>query len=79
MKEKIGFIAVGQAGGNIGKLLKTNGFDVVFLNSSKGDLDTLNIDEDKKYHISEGLGCAKDRKVAKQVAKNDFRNINEFI
>ncbi len=79
MKEKIGFIAVGQAGGNIGKLLKTNGFDVVFLNSSKGDLDTLNIDEDKKYHISEGLGCAKDRKVAKQVAKNDFKNINEFI
>lgn len=79
MKEKIGFIAVGQAGGNIGKLLKTNGFDVVFLNSSKGDLDTLNIDKDKKYHISEGLGCAKDRKVAKQVAKNDFKNINDFI
>lgn len=79
MKEKIGFIAVGQAGGNIGKLLKINGFDVVFLNSSKGDLDTLNINEDKKYHISKGLGCAKDRKMAKQVAKNDFKNINEFI
>lgn len=79
MKNKIGFIAVGQAGGNIGKLLKDNGFDVVFLNSSKGDLDTLNVDENKKYHISDGLGCAKDREVAKQVAKNDFKNINEFI
>lgn len=79
MRNKIGFIAVGQAGGNIGKELKTNGFDVVFINSSKGDLDTLNIDEDKKYHISDGLGCAKDRDIAKQVAKNDFKNVNEFI
>lgn len=44
MKDKIGFIAVGQAGGNIGKLLKTNGFDIELLNLSEGDLDTLNVD-----------------------------------
>ncbi len=79
MREKLGFIAVGQAGGNIGKLLKSNGFDVVFINSSKGDLDTLNVDEDKKYHIADGLGCAKDRETAKEIAKNDFNNINDFI
>lgn len=79
MKEKIGFVAVGQAGGNIGKLLKLNGFNVVFINSSEGDLDTLNIDEDIKYHITNGLGCAKDRDSAKQVAKEDFKSVNEFI
>ncbi|WP_250277610.1 FtsZ/tubulin family protein [[Clostridium] colinum] len=79
MKEKIGFIAIGQAGGNIGKLLKVNGFDVVFINSSKGDLDTVNVDENIKYHIKNGLGCAKDRDSAKKVAKDDFNAINEFI
>ncbi len=79
MREKIGIIAIGQAGGNIGKLLKLKGFDVAFINSSKGDLDTLNIDKNIKYHIKNGLGCAKDRDTAKQVAKNDFSAINEFI
>lgn len=79
MKEKIGFIAVGQAGGNIGFLLQQKGFDVVFVNTSEGDLSTINIDKDKKYHIKNGLGCAKDRNNAKEVAKNDFNSINEFI
>lgn len=79
MREKLGIIAVGQAGGNIGKSLKSKGFDVVFINSSKGDLDTLGIDKDRKYHIANGLGSAKDRDTAKQVAKNDFENINKFI
>ncbi|WP_317367408.1 hypothetical protein [uncultured Tyzzerella sp.] len=79
MKDKIGFIAVGQAGGNIGFLLNQKGFDVAFINTSEGDLATINIDGDKKYHIKNGLGCAKDRATAKEVAKNDFNSINQFI
>ncbi len=79
MKNKIGVICIGQAGGNLGFLLKKENFDVAFINSSKGDLDTLNIDESKKYHIKDGLGCAKDRTTAKQIAQKDFSNINEFL
>ena len=79
MKDKIGIICIGQAGGNLGFLLKNENFDVCFINSSKGDLDTLNVDDSKKYHITNGLGCAKDRTTAKQIAKKDFCNINEFL
>lgn len=79
MKNKIGIICIGQAGGNIGFLMKNENFDVVFINSSKGDLDTLNIEKSKKYHITDGLGCAKDRTTAKQIAQKDFSNINEFL
>ena len=79
MKSKIGIICIGQAGGNIGVLMKNENFDVAFINSSKGDLDTLNVDTSKKHHITDGLGCAKDRATAKQIAQKDFSNINEFL
>lgn len=79
MKSKIGIICIGQAGGNIGVLMKNENFDVAFINSSKGDLDTLNVDASKKHHITDGLGCAKDRATAKQIAQKDFSNINEFL
>lgn len=79
MKNKIGFICIGQAGGNIGKLLKLKSFDVCFVNSSQGDLDTIKgVDEKHKYHIKNGLGCEKERLTAKLVAKEDFTDINKF-
>ncbi len=34
-------MAIGQAGGNIGRLLEEKGFTVLFINTSKEDLDTL--------------------------------------
>ena len=33
MKKRVGFIAVGQAGGNIGSALEKNGWNVLFLNT----------------------------------------------
>ena len=41
MKKKISFIAVGQAGGNIGQLFEEKGFPVLYVNTSQEDLDTL--------------------------------------
>lgn len=80
MKNKIGIICVGQAGGNLGFLLKNQKFDVAFINSSKGDLDTLKVvNENEKYHITDGLGCAKERDTAKKIAQKDFNNINNFL
>lgn len=73
MKEKIGFIAVGQAGGNIGNLFEKKGYPVLYLNTSKEDLEVTK--GKYKYHILNGEGCNKDRKKAKQLIIEDFENI----
>ena len=74
MKNKIAFVAVGQAGGNIGQLFEDKGFTVLYVNTSQEDLDTL--EKAKfKYHIPNGEGCNKDRRKAKQLVIDDFDNI----
>ena len=61
MKNKIAFVAVGQAGGNIGQLFEQKGYNVLYINTSQEDLDTL--EKAKfKYHIPNGEGCNKDRR-----------------
>lgn len=77
MKSKVGFIAVGQAGGNIGSKFETLGYDVLFLNTSEEDLSTLNTKF--KYHINGGEGCNKDRNKAKDLVIEDFENIGREI
>lgn len=78
MKSKIGFLAIGQAGGNIGQLLEAKGYTVLFINTSKEDLNTL--DKAKfKYHITGGEGCNRDRHKAKQLVIDDFDNIAQEI
>ncbi len=78
MKNKIAFVAVGQAGGNIGQLFEDKGFNVFYINTSKEDLDTL--EKAKfKYHIPNGEGCNKDRRKAKQLVIDDFDNIASEI
>ena len=78
MKERIGFVAIGQAGGNIGRLFEKKGFPVLHVNTSQEDLDTL---DDVKfiYHITGGEGCNKDRHKAKQLVIDDFDNIAQEI
>ena len=78
MLDKIGFVAVGQAGGNIGRLFEARGFKVLYLNTSHEDLDTL---KGVKYvhHIAGGEGCNKDRNKAKQLVIDDFENISREI
>ena len=77
MKNKVGFIAVGQAGGNIGSKLEEMGYDVLFLNTSEEDLGTLNTKF--KYHIKGGEGCNKDRNKAKDLVIEDFEAIASQI
>ncbi len=77
MKKEVAFIALGQCGGNIGKLFLHNDFNVVFINSAKEDLDLIKAD--KKYHLNLGEGCNKDRTKAKILLKNDINNLVEYI
>lgn len=74
MKNKIAFIAVGQAGGNIGRLFEDRGYSVLYINTSQEDLDTLTTAK-YKYHIPGGEGCNKDRHKAKQLVVDDFDRI----
>lgn len=78
MRKKIGFVAIGQAGGNIGKLFEEKGFHVLYLNTSKEDLQTLK-NAKYTYHISGGEGCNKDRIKAKRLVIDDFDNISREI
>lgn len=74
MRNKIAFVAVGQAGGNIGQLFEEKGFSVLYINTSQEDLDTL-VNAKFKYHIPAGEGCNKNRKKAKQLIIDDFDQI----
>lgn len=78
MRDRIGFVAVGQAGGNIGKLFEAKGFKVLYLNTSREDLETLK-GVKYAYHITGGEGCNKDRNKAKQLVIDDFDNISREI
>ena len=78
MKKEIGFVAVGQAGGNIGSVLEEKGFNVLYLNTSAEDLSTLEKAK-YKYHIEGGEGCHKDRDKAKTLFARDFDKILEEI
>lgn len=78
MKKKIGFIAIGQAGGNIGRLFEERGFRVLYLNTSGEDLETLR-NVKFKYHIAGGEGSNHDRTKAKHLAVDDFENISREI
>lgn len=53
MKKRIGFVAIGQAGGNIGRLFEQKGYTVLYLNTSQEDLSTLK-DVKFTYHIKGG-------------------------
>ena len=71
MKDNIGFIAVGQAGGNIGILFQRAGYKVLCINTSPEDLKTLK-EAKHIYHITGGEGCNKDRNKAKDLIIKDF-------
>ena len=78
MKNEIAFLAIGQAGGNIGKLLEAENHKVMFINTSPGDLKTI---PSPKYfhHIANGEGAAKNRECAQKLLIPDLPNINAGI
>ena len=78
MKSQVGFIAIGQGGGNIGLLFEKAGYNVLYLNTSAEDLATLE-GARNVHHIKGGEGCNKDRNKAKELVEDDFDVIAEKI
>lgn len=77
MKNRIGFLCLGQAGGNIGQLFEQLGYNCLFVNTSKEDLNTLDVKY--KYHIKNGEGCNHDRNKAIALVKADHTRILEEV
>lgn len=77
MRGKIGFVCIGQAGGNIGQLLENRGFNCLFINTSYEDLDTLNVKY--RFHIPDGQGCARERETAIALVKKHYKSIVEEV
>jgi len=78
MKGSIGFIAVGQAGGNIGSMFEKKGHSVIYFNTSQEDLKTLT-GAKHTHHIKGGEGCNKDRNKAKDLIIDDFESILQQV
>lgn len=74
MKNNIGFVAIGQGGGNIGAAFEKMGYGVLYVNTSKEDLATLKGME-HIYHIKGGEGSNKDRDKAKRLAFDNHAGI----
>lgn len=77
MKNKIGFIGIGQGGGNIAQLLDKSGYKTFVINTSKEDLDTLNIKE--KHLIPNSEGCNHNRSKAIEYTKKHYKELLEKI
>jgi len=77
MKERIGFVALGQCGANICSLLEKKGYQVLFMNTSEEDLEVSA--GKNRYKIKGVDGCNKDRMKSKQAVAGDFENIYNEI
>ena len=72
--KKIGFLGIGQAGGNVCEVAEFHGYTTLALNTSPEDLDSMTIVKNKKKIGSSG-GCGKDRDQAKTEVKSLYKDI----
>ena len=78
MKNEIAFLAIGQAGGNIGKLFEAENYKVMYINTSQEDLKTIQ-NPKYAYHIAKGEGAAKNRGRAFELLSADLENLKVEI
>lgn len=77
MRGRVGFIGLGQAGGNITDLLFKKGYKSVVINTSREDLEVLSVED--KYLIPGAEGCCHDRGMSVEYAKDYYTEIIEKI
>lgn len=75
MKDKIGFIGLGQCGGNIASELEKLGFKTYYINTSKEDLSTLSGESRNRFHIPDAEGCNHNRSKAVGYVKKYYKQI----
>ena len=78
IRSSIGFIGVGQAGGNICSLFEAKGFSALYINTSLEDLNTLGKAKNI-FHLAGGEGTAKERERAKELVIDNFNDVSDAI
>lgn len=79
IKSSVAFIGIGQMGGNLAEEFDKLGYTTFYINSSSIDLSTINVSKNQKYQIPLAKGCAKNRNLAKQYARNQYEVIKTII
>jgi len=74
LKKEIAILAIGQAGGNVGKLFEAENYKVMYINTSPEDLTTIP-NPKYSYHIAKGEGAAKNRARAIDLLVSDLENV----
>lgn len=77
MRNQFGVLALGQCGGNIGIEFERLGYTVVYVNTSKDDLNSIK--GAHKIHIPNSDGAAKNRKRVLQLTSDHISDIVEKI
>ncbi|MGU8523397.1 hypothetical protein ACV3OO_12270 [Clostridium perfringens] len=65
------FVGVGQCGGNIAWSIEQKSGLAYYINTASEDLDCIQSDDDKKYHIPGAKGTAKNEEIAKEILFQD--------
>lgn len=79
IKSSVAFIGIGQMGGNLASEFHQLGYTTFYINSSSIDLATINVNKEQKYQIPLAKGCAKNRDLAKEYARNQYEMIKTII
>ena len=75
MKKSIGFVGIGQCGGNITSLFEEGGYKTFYINTSLEDLSTLSLSNENYYYIQEANGSNHNRSKAINYIKDHYENI----
>lgn len=80
MSLKIGFLAIGEGGSNIGEYAAQSGFDVIAINTAKLDLDNLKvIPKENRIHLDGYEGAGRNRDIGKEAVINNVDKVFEKI
>lgn len=79
MKQRIGFLGLGQCGGNIASIFESNGYNCLFINTCEQDLESLPVSVKFRYKIKNAEGCSHDRLKAIQYIKHHYSEIIDQI
>lgn len=75
LKDDFCMIGIGQGGCKMAKEFYDNKYRSFFINTSYDDLSQLKVDDSYTYHIPSAKGCAKQRDVAINYAKNYYEEM----
>ena len=79
IKERILFVGIGQAGGNIANEMEKRGYFATYINTSSEDLSTLETESQNIFHIPTTTGCSKNKAKARQYVKKHYKPMISHI